>query len=57
MMPKFTFMGWKSVTLSLLTYRARAPMAVSWGKSTGSLPVSRRASSTAARKPEAVDST
>ena len=51
------FMGWKSATLPLLIYRARAPVAVSWGKSTGGFPSSRRASSTAARKPEAVDST
>ena len=57
MMPKFTFMGWNFSTVSLDTYRARAPMAVSWGKSTGGCPSSRRASSTAARKPEAVDST
>ena len=36
---------------------ANAPIAVSRGKLTGSLPSSRRASSTAARQPEAVDST
>ena len=47
-MPKFTFMGWKSVTLSLLIYSARAPVAVSWGKSTGGRPRRRRDSSSAA---------
>ena len=57
MMPKFTFMGWKFSTPSWLMYRAKAPMAVSWGKSMGGLPSIRRASSRAARQPEAVDST
>ena len=56
-MPKFTFMGWKWATVSSLMYRARAPMAVSLGKSMGGFPSSRRASSKAARQPEAVDST
>ena len=37
-MPKFTFMGWKSAIPSRLTYRASAPVAVSWGKSSGSCP-------------------
>ena len=57
MMPKFTFMGWKFSTPSWLMYRAKAPMAVSWGKSMGGLPSIRRASYRAARQPEAVDST
>ena len=56
-MPKLMFMGWKCSTVSLLTYRARAPRAVSGGKSMGAWPSSRRASSRAATKPEAVDST
>ncbi len=57
MMPKLMFMGWNTVTDWLETYRARAPTAVSWGKSTGGFPASRRAVSTPARKPEAADST
>ena len=36
-MPKLMFMGWNWVTDSLDTYSARAPMAVSRGKSTGRL--------------------
>ena len=57
MMPKLMFMGWKLPILSLLTYSASAPMAVTSGKSMGGRPRRRRLSSTAARKPEAVDST
>ena len=51
------FMGWKSPTEPLLTYRPSAPMAVSAGKSMGVCPLRRRASSTPARKPLAQDST
>ena len=57
MMPKLIFMGWNIVTEGLDTYSPRAPMAVSRGKSTGGLPVRRRAVSTPTRKPEAADST
>lgn len=46
MMPKLIFMGWNIVTEGLDTYSPRAPMAVSRGKSTGGLPVRRRAVST-----------
>ena len=57
MMPKFTFIGWKSPTLPPETYRLSAPIAVSCGKSTGSMPSTRAAVSTPTSMPEAADST
>ena len=57
MMLKLIFMGWKAVTASSLIYSPNAPMAVVLGKSGGSVPRSLAAMATAARKPEAVDST
>ena len=57
MMPKLMFIGWKAVTDWLEMYSPSAPMAVSWGKSTGGSPRRRRAVSTPTRKPLAADST
>ena len=57
MMLKLIFMGWKFSMLSSLTYCPSAPMAVSLGKSGTSRPCTFAAMATAARYPEAVDST
>ena len=56
-MLKFTFIGWKFSMLPSLMYSPRAPMAVVLGNAGGSFPWTLAAMATAARKPEAVDST
>ena len=55
-MPILLPIGWKSSTLSSLIYRHRAPIIVSGGGSSGSLPRSRSATACAASIPLAADS-
>ena len=56
-MLKLIFMGWKDSTLSSLMYSPSAPMAVVLGNSGRGRPCTFAAMATAARYPEAVDST
>src|SRR5690606_40495428 len=55
--PKLAFIGWKCFGSAVVMYRARLPIAVSGGKTTGSLPMAKRAALIPAISPDAADST